>query len=40
MSNPTRYDFDNEEFEYDEENDEIRSRDGNQVFTGDGEPVS
>lgn len=40
MSNPTRYDFDNEEYEYDEASDEIRSRDGNQVFTGDGEPVS
>ncbi len=39
MSNPTRYDFDNDRFSYDDELDIITDDSTGQQYTGDGEKI-
>ena len=40
MANPDRYDYDPDEYYYDEDYDTITSRDGNEKYDGDGNPIN
>ena len=37
MANPDRYDYDSDKYYYDEDTDTVRSYEGDEVYSGDGE---